>query len=212
MITREQLEKQLGLDKYTKQQIDEQLAILKAEREHFSKEIDNIRQLLEKKQDTELSVKQETENLRKELGNLSNLPKMMDDKISEFRNTQIKPDFSHFNKLYEEKTEENIKRLNSRLKVPNLAIYLYIILPFFVAVPALMLWDAMKSKQEIIDNYHANLLKNNVLITKNEMNEVKNIYQWLRENPKEVRKFQNWTKRKQEQKQKREPILGAFGK
>lgn len=70
MITREQLEKQLGLDKYTKQQIDEQLAILKAEREHFSKEIDNIRQLLEKKQDTELSVKQETENLRKELGKL----------------------------------------------------------------------------------------------------------------------------------------------
>ena len=45
MITREQLEKQLGLDKYTKQQIDEQLAILKAEREHFSKEIDNIRQI-----------------------------------------------------------------------------------------------------------------------------------------------------------------------
>lgn len=212
MITREQLEKQLGLDKYAKQEVDEQINALKAERERFSKEVDTIRQILEKKQDTELSVKQETENLRKELGNLSNLPKMMDDKISEFRNTQIKPDFSHFNKLYEEKTEENIKRLNSRLKVPNLAIYLYIILPFFVAVPALMLWDAMKSKQEIIDDYHANLLKNNVLITKNEMNEVKNIYQWLRENPKEVRKFQNWTKRKQEQKQKREPILGAFGK
>lgn len=210
MITREQLEKQLGLDKYAKQEVDEQINALKAERERFSKEVDTIRQILEKKQDTELSVKQETENLRKELGNLYNLPKMMDDKISEFRNTQIKPDFSHFNKLYEEKTEENIKRLNSRLKVPNLAIYLYIILPFFVAVPALMLWDAMKSKQEIIDDYHANLLKNNVLITKNEMNEVKNIYQWLRENPKEVRKFQNWTKRKQEQK--KEPILGAFGK
>ncbi len=84
MITREQLEKQLGLDKYTKQQIDEQLAILKAEREHFSKEIDNIRQLLEKKQDTELSVKQEAEALQKKLGNLS---QMMDNKISEFRNT-----------------------------------------------------------------------------------------------------------------------------
>lgn len=211
MITREQLEKQLGLDKYAKQEVDEQINALKAERERFSKEVDTIRQILEKKQDTELSVKQETENLRKELGNLSNLPKMMDDKISEFRNTQIKPDFSHFNKLYEEKTEENIKRLNSRLKVPNLAICLYIILPFFVAVPAIMLWDAMKSKQEIIDEYHANLLKDNEIVSKSKATEIKNIYQWLRENPKEGRKLQNWMNRKQEQEDKK-ALLGAFGK
>lgn len=211
MITREQLEKQLGLDKYAKQEVDEQINAFKAERERFSKEVDTIRQILEKKQDTELSVKQETENLRKELGNLSNLPKMMDDKISEFRNTQIKPDFSHFNKLYEEKTEENIKRLNSRLKVPNLAIYLYIILPFFVAVPAIMLWDAMKSKQEIIDEYHANLLKDNEIVSKSKATEIKNIYQWLRENPKEGRKLQNWMNRKQEQEDKK-ALLGAFGK
>lgn len=87
ILTKEQAEQQLGLDKYTKQQIDEQLAILKAEREHFSKEIDNIRQLLEKKQDTELSVKQEIENLRKELGKLDKLPKLLDDNISELKNT-----------------------------------------------------------------------------------------------------------------------------
>ncbi|MBF1098003.1 MAG: hypothetical protein HXL37_06835, partial [Riemerella sp.] len=134
-LTREQAEKQLGLDKYAKQQIDEQLAILKAEREHFSKEIATIYELLKEKGSLEFSVKQKLENL----------DKMLSGKIAEMRETQIKPDFSHFNKLYEEKTEENIKRLNSRLKVPNLAIYLYIILPFFVAVPALMLWDAMKS-------------------------------------------------------------------
>lgn len=212
MITREQAEQQLGLGKYARQQIEEQINALKAEREQVSDKIDAFYQLLEKNGNLSISVKQETENLRKELGNLSNLPKMMDDKISEFRNTQIKPDFSHFNKLYEEKTEENIKRLNSRLKVPNLAIYLYIILPFFVAVPALMLWDAMKSKQEIIDDYHAKLLEDNELVSKNKLAEVKKIYQWLRENPKEGRKFQNWMDRKQTQEQKKEPILGAFGK
>ncbi len=200
-LTREQAEKQLGLDKYAKQQIDEQLAILKAEREHFSKEIATIYELLKEKGSLEFSVKQKLENL----------DKMLSGKIAEMRETQIKPDFSHFNKLYEEKTEENIKRLNSRLKVPNLAIYLYIILPFFVAVPALMLWDAMKSKQEIIDEYHANLLKDNELVPKSKATEIKNIYQWLRENPKEGRKLQNWMNRKQEQEDKK-ALLGAFGK
>ena len=200
-LTREQAEKQLGLDKYAKQQIDEQLAILKAEREHFSKEIATIYELLKEKGSLEFSVKQKLENL----------DKMLSGKIAEMRETQIKSDFSHFNKLYEEKTEENIKRLNSRLKVPNLAIYLYIILPFFVAVPALMLWDAMKSKQEIIDEYHANLLKDNELVPKSKATEIKNIYQWLRENPKEGRKLQNWMNRKQEQENKK-ALLGAFGK
>ena len=209
MITREQAEQQLGLGKYAKQQIEEQINALKAEREQVSDKIDVFYQFLEKNGNLSVSIKQEAESLRKELGNLS---QMMDDKISEIRETQIKPDFSHFNKLYEEKTEENIKRLNSRLKVPNLAIYLYIILPFFVAVPALMLWDAMKSKQEIIDDYHTKLLENNELVSKNKLAEVKKIYQWLRENPKESRKFQNWMNRKQTQEQKKEPILGAFGK
>ena len=208
ILTKEQAEQQLGLGKYAKERIE----ALKVAEKELNDKIEAIRQLLENRENTEISIKQTQERLLNDFEELRNLEKMLSGKIAEIRETQIKPDFSHFNKLYEEKTEENIKRLNSRLKVPNLAIYLYIILPFFVAVPALMLWDAMKSKQEIIDDYHANLLKNNVLITKNEMNEVKNIYQWLRENPKEVRKFQNWTKRKQEQKQKREPILGAFGK
>lgn len=207
-LTREQAEKQLGLDKYAKQQIDEQLAILKAEREHFSKKIDTISELLEKNGSSEFSVNQQMNYLMREL---LNLEKMLSGKIAEMRETQIKPDFSDFNKLYEEKTEENIKRLNSRLKVPNLAIYLYIILPFFVAVPALMLWDAMKSKQEIIDEYHANLLKDNELVPKSKATEIKNIYQWLRENPKEGRKLQNWMNRKQEQEDKK-ALLGAFGK
>lgn len=208
ILTKEQAEQQLGLGKYAKERIE----ALKVAEKELNDKIEAIRQLLENRENTEISIKQTQERLLNDFEELRNLEKMLSGKIAEIRETQIKPDFSHFNKLYEEKTEENIKRLNSRLKVPNLAIYLYIILPFFVVVPALMLWDAMKSKQEIIDDYHANLLKNNVLITKNEMNEVKNIYQWLRENPKEVREFQNWTKRKQEQKQKREPILGAFGK
>lgn len=87
MITREQLEKQLGLDKYAKQEVDEQINALKAERERFSKEVDNIRQLLEKRENTEISVKQEAETLRKELGKLDKLPKLLDDNISELKNT-----------------------------------------------------------------------------------------------------------------------------
>lgn len=132
MITREQLEKQLGLDKYTKQQIDEQLAILKAEREHFSKEIDNIRQLLEKKQDTELSVKQETENLRKELGKLDKLPKLLDDNISELKNTTeiLVSYYNVLNVLIESENDKNNSKNNDKIKC--VVIYHYDSFIFYV--------------------------------------------------------------------------------
>ena len=42
---------------------------------------------MENRENTEISVKQEAETLRKELGKLDKLPKLLDDNISELKNT-----------------------------------------------------------------------------------------------------------------------------
>lgn len=78
-------------------------------------------------------IEQTSTKIEKHLENFSK-------EISKLQTTSIKPDLSDLNKFYEEKTEENIKRLNSRLNVPNLALYVWLSSLALFLLSAFMIW------------------------------------------------------------------------
>jgi hypothetical protein len=86
----------------------------------------------------------------------------LDKKIDSLKTTSIKPDLSDLNYFYESRTEENIKRLNSRLKVPNLSLYVWLssiamlIISFFTLY--LAYGKAFTAREKILEKYRADLL------------------------------------------------------
>lgn len=129
MITREQAEQQLGLGKYAKERIE----ALKVAEKELNDKIEAIRQLLENRENTEISVKQETENLRKELGKLDKLPKLLDDNISELKNTTeiLVSYYNVLNVLIESENDEIsiIVKIMIRL---NVLLFIIMIVLFFM--------------------------------------------------------------------------------
>lgn len=106
-------------------------------------------------------VEQTSTKIEKHLENFSK-------QIEQLQATSIKPDLSDLNKFYEEKTAENIKQLNSRLNVPNLALYVWISSIVLFILSASMIWFFVKSKQEIISDYNSQLKKEGKVITTQE--------------------------------------------
>lgn len=105
--------------------------------------------------------------------------------IANLSATSIKPDLSDLNKFYEEKTEENIKRLNSRLNVPNLAIYVWLGSVLLFLCSGSFIYFSTKSKQEILTEYRQELTKEGKIIISKENNDLFNdMYQWFEKNPK----------------------------
>ena len=105
--------------------------------------------------------------------------------ILQLQTTSIKPDLSDLNKFYEEKTEENIKRLNSRLNVPNLALYVWLSSLALFLLSAFMIWFFIKSKQEILTEYRQELSKEGkVIILKENSDLFNDMHQWFEKNPK----------------------------
>ena len=127
--------------------------------------------------------------LEKERGEIEN-------KISELKATRIEPDLSALNSFYESRTEENIKRLNSRLKVPNLSLYVWLssvamlIISFFTLY--LAYWKAFTGREEILEKYRADLLKENVIVPIERDRLLKDMDQFFRKNPKTKDKFVQW--------------------
>lgn len=113
--------------------------------------------------------------------------------IANLSATSIKPDLSDLNKFYEENTAENIKRINSRLNVPNLIVYVWITSVVLFIISALMIWFFLKSKQEIINEYESDLKKGNKVIVPKE-NDIlfKDMYNWFEKNPKTRDSFIQW--------------------
>ena len=123
-------------------------------------------------------IEQTSTKIEKHLENFSK-------EISKLQTTSIKPDLSDLNKFYEEKTAENIKRLNSRLNVPNLAIYVWLSSLALFLLSAFMIWFFIKSKQEILTEYRQELTKEGKVIISKENNDLFNdMYQWFEKNPK----------------------------
>lgn len=97
----------------------------------------------------------------------------------------VKPDLSELNKFYEEKTAENIKRLNSRLSVPNIALYVWLSSLFLFLLSASMIWFNIKSKQDILSDYRENLEKENKVITTKEREKLlEDMMTFFEKNPK----------------------------
>lgn len=117
--------------------------------------------------------------------NLSKNIEGLKSQVSDLKTTSIKPDLSDLNKFYEEKTAENIKRLNSRLNVPNLALYVWLSSLALFLLSAFMIWFFIKSKQDILTEYRQELSKEGKIIISKENNDLFNdMYQWFEKNPK----------------------------
>ena len=110
--------------------------------------------------------------------------------IAHLSATSIKPDLSDLNKFYEEKTEENIKRLNSRLNVPNLALYVWLSSLALFLLSAFMIWFFIKSKQDILTEYRQELSKEGktIVLKKDELL-FKEMLNWFDKNPNTRDKF-----------------------
>lgn len=125
--------------------------------------------------------------------NLSKNIEGLKSEVSDLKTTSIKPDLSDLNKFYEEKTAENIKRLNSRLNVPNLAIYVWLGSVLLFLCSGAFIYFSTKSKQEILTEYRQELTKEGKIIISKENNDLFNdMYNWFEKNPKTRDSFIQW--------------------
>jgi hypothetical protein len=116
-------------------------------------------------------------------------------KIEELKKIEIKPDLSDLNSFYESRAEENIKRLNSRLKVPNLSLYVWVssVAMLIISFFALFAYGkAFTTKSKIQEEYRAELLKENAIISKEQERLLKDMDQFFRKNPITKDKFVEW--------------------
>ncbi len=144
----------------------------------------------------EQKIAGELDKIVSKLQNEKSTLQELDKKIESLKTTSIKPDLSGLNSFYETKTEENIKRLNSRLKVPNLNLYVWLSSLAFVIIGFISLYlaysKAFTTREEIVEKYQADLLKENAIIPAQDHQLFKDMDQFFRKNPKTKDKFVEW--------------------
>jgi hypothetical protein len=117
-------------------------------------------------------------------------------KIVELKTTRIEPDLSHLNSFYESRTEENIKRLNSRLKVPNLSLYVWLSSVAMLIISFLVFFftysKTSETRAETQKEYKEQLLKNNIILSKENAELLKDMDLFFKNNPKAKDKFVQW--------------------
>ena len=162
-----------------------------------------ITQTAEKINNSVLKERKIANELEQTVSKLQNEKKYLQElerKIDNVKSTSIKPDLSSLNSFYESRTEENIKRLNSRLKVPNLSLYVWLsslamlIISFFTLYLAYA--KAFTSREEITELYRAELLKENAIIPKKDKILFQDMLKWFEKNPKTKDKFVEWRSNK----------------
>jgi hypothetical protein len=150
----------------------------------------------------EQKIAGELEQTLSKLQNEKNSLQELDKKRESLKTTSIKPDLSELNYFYENKTEENIKRLNSRLKVPNLSLYVWLSSLAFAIIGFLSLYlaysKAFTTREEILEKYRADLLKENVIVPIERDQLLKDMDQFFRKNPKTKDKFVEWRSNKKQ--------------
>lgn len=154
------------------------------------------RQLAEIISSTAINFKKSTDKIKASTNKLEEEMERLDDKIKALQEIDFKPDLSHINEFYREKTEENINRVNSRLKAPNLSIYLFASSVIFMLVSVFIIWNSIKSKQAIITEYHQELSKEKVMLDKGTAELAQDVVQWLKDNPKAEKEFLQWRAKK----------------
>ncbi|PRB03052.1 hypothetical protein CQ046_10885 [Chryseobacterium sp. MYb7] len=117
-------------------------------------------------------------------------------KIVELKTMQIEPDLSYLNSFYKERTEENIERLNSRLKVPKLSLYIWLssfaMLIISFGVLFFVYSKASETKALTQKEYKEQLLKNNVIMSKENAELLKDMDLWFKSDPQSTQKFIHW--------------------
>ncbi|MEY8760513.1 hypothetical protein [Chryseobacterium tongliaoense] len=117
-------------------------------------------------------------------------------KIVELKTMRIEPDLSYLNSFYKQKTEENIKRLNSRLKVPHLSLYVWLssfaMLIISFGVFFFVYSKTSETKAETLKEYKQQLLKNNVIMSKENAELLKDMDLWFKSDPESTAKFIRW--------------------
>lgn len=117
-------------------------------------------------------------------------------KIVELKTLKIEPDLSYLNSFYKEKTEENINRLNARIKVPKLSLYLWIssfamLIVSFVAF-IFVFSKIEETKANAIKEYKNQLSKNSVIMSKENVELLKDMDLWFKSDPQSTSKFIHW--------------------
>lgn len=117
-------------------------------------------------------------------------------KIVELKTMQIEPDLSYLNSFYKERTEENIERLNSRLKTPKLSLYIWLssfaMLIISFGVLFFVYSRASETKALTQKEYKEQLLKNNVIMSKENAELLKDMDLWFKSDPQSTQKFIHW--------------------
>lgn len=158
-----------------------------------------ITQTAEKINNSVLKERKIANELEETVSKLQNEKKYLQElerKIDNIKSTSIKPDLSELNSFYESNTEENIKRLNSRLKVPNLSLYVWLsssamlIISFFALYLAYS--KAFTTKIEIQEQYREEILKENAIIPKKDKILFQDMLKWFEKNTKTKDKFVEW--------------------
>lgn len=130
---------------------------------------------------------------RKITNELSQVAEKIESQISKLEQTSIEPDLSKINSFYEEITKENVKVVNSRLKVPNLTLYIGLASAALFIISAFCLYlaysSAFKTKRDIITSHQTELLKEKAIISKEDKLLLEDMTQWFMKNPKNKEKF-----------------------
>ena len=108
----------------------------------------------------------------------------LDSKINTLKNTPIKPDLSEVNSFYETKTAENIKRINNKLSIPNVALYTWLGVVVLFLVSACMLYLAYATAIKTKAEYKAEFYKENTIVSKEERQLFDDMHNFFLKNPK----------------------------
>lgn len=108
----------------------------------------------------------------------------LDSKIETLKNTPIKPDLSEVNSFYETKTAENIKRINSKLSIPNVALYTWLGVVVLFLLSAGMLYLAYATAIKTKTEYKKEFFKENIVISKEDQKLFDDMHTFFLKNPK----------------------------
>ena len=108
----------------------------------------------------------------------------LDSKIERLKSTVLKPDLSEVNSFYETQTAENIKRINSKLSIPNVVFYTWLGVVALFLLSACMLYLAYATAIKTKGEYKREFFKENIVISKEDQKLFNDMHAFFLKNPK----------------------------
>ena len=108
----------------------------------------------------------------------------LDSKINTLKNIPIKPDLSEVNSFYETKTAENIKKINSKLSIPNVVFYTWLGVVVLFLLSGCMLYLAYATAIKTKTEYKKEFVEENIVISKEDQKLFDDMHAFFLKNPK----------------------------